>query len=484
MKRFSFIRLLFVVAFMVEMVDATPVRGQRLEKEVQTSKYLRNSVCLMMMEDESIPQKYILEDSFLNAEWNAKYNNHNIDCRVIDPSQLEITSEDVESFNLACTSNEQYLDLRRTGMRAPKQTIYNEAMTQILRNAMAEMTETVDTVIQLNAARKANKYLIENQVAKQCFDKWFMDAEGNYSEAVLAQRGLMNASAAEQEVAAASVAARQKLLREKMDVDELVGNTFVVVSRFSYKDKDGVVNDRLLPLEAAAQLDPSGYGGMAISLAKMAIKASVGAGYYVTVDSYLFRLRWTPEIREQFFALWNEKGEFDKEAYEKAQFASLQFIGNERAWARTRAGLFTEKSEEELIRLAAVDAVDEVLAKFERKYDQFKTKTPLYISVTKDKKGREKRNYGVLLGKRDGLKGGEKFEVLEKVEKKQDDGTVKITYNKKGELEVDKKHVWDNTYSTLLAKPSADGHRPYTALKGKGKTSYYDGMLLRLKSGK
>lgn len=483
MERFSTKNLCSFVALGATVLSLLPAHAQELQKEVQTDKYMRNSVCLMMLEDASVPQKEILEDAFLNAAWNEKYNNHNISERIIDPAQLTITAQDEADFNMACTPIEQYLELKRNGGAAPKQPYYNEMMTQIIRSLVSSMSETVDTVIQLNVARTANKYLLENRVAKQLADMWLMDASGNYTDSVLVERGMLNVSADERDVASASAAAQQKLLRE-IDMAELLGNTFVVATRFSYKPKEGVVADRMMPLYAAAELDPSGYGKMGLKIAQMGVNASLGKGYYVTVDSYLFRLRWNEEIEGEFYNLWdNTTGEFNREVYDKGDLFSLQFIGNERAWAKTKAGIFADKSEEELIRLAAVDAVDAVLAKFEKKYDQFKTKTPLIVREGIDKKGKPVRTYAVRLGTRDGLEGGEVFEVLEKQTKQTKFGD-RTVYDKKGELIVDKKNVWNNSYSDLAGADETESAEEMTLLTGKDKGVYYEGMLLRMKTAK
>lgn len=482
-KRLFAWRCAVLVAFLGVMGRPAAGQDRPLSKEVTTDRYERNSVCLMMMEDASVPQKDILRKAFLEAGWNNKYNNHNLGVRIMDPDLLRLDAEDVAAFDMACTPNGLYFDLKASGAPAPAQTFYNENMSQILRSLMAEVSQTVDTVIQLNAARMANKFLVEQHIAKQCVDKWFFDGQGNYTEALIEERGLLEASAGEVAVANASVAQRQKLLREKCDLNELMENTFVVVTRFSYKDKDGVINDRMLPLEALAQCESSGYAGLGVSMAKMAIKASVGAGYYVAVDSYLFRLRWNEALTNEFYSLWNENGEFDRAKYDAADFAALQFIGNEREWVRTKAGIFTDKSEEELIRMAAVEAVDAVLAKFERKYDQFKTKTPLCVREEEDRKGRIRHVYGVRLGTRDGLKGGEVFEVLEKKVEQLPDGTQQVSYNKKGELTVSKKNVWDNMFvpGTEEAAARQDG---MTLLVGRDKKAYYEGLLLRMKTKK
>lgn len=476
---------LYVAAFAAAGVMAQGVVAQELNKKVTSDEYVRNSVCLIMMEDASVPQKDVLREAFLHAEWNPKYNNHNLDesLRVIDPTAYTLTAEDEAAFNLACTPTEQYLNILETGGTAPKQTYYNEAMNQILRQLMATQAQTVDTVIKLNVARLANKYLLENGVAKRLADGWFIGPDGQYTDSIALKRGMLNVSADESEVAAATEAGDHYLMRQ-IDLAELVGNTFVVVTRFGYKPKDALVADIMLPMYAAAEFDPSGYGKMGLKVAEVGVKAGLGAGYYVTVDSYLFRLRWNDNIAERFNELWdNETGAFKLDAYNASDLFSLQFIGNERAWAKTKAGIFTDKDENELIRLAAADAVDGVLAKFERKYDEFKTKTPLIVHEGTDKKGRPVRTYAARIGTRDGLEGGEVFEVLEKkIEMK--DSVERVTYVKKGELTVDKKNVWDNSYSTEAGAPSEENKTGETLLVGKSKDAYYEGLLLRMKTKK
>ncbi|MDE5706687.1 MAG: hypothetical protein K2H69_00685, partial [Alistipes sp.] len=106
-----------------------------------------------------------------------------------------------------------------------------------------------------------------------------------------------------------------------------------------------------------------------------------------------------------------------------------------------------------------------------------------------DKKGNAVRTYAARIGTRDGLKGGEVFEVLEK-EVYEKDGAERVRYNKKGELTVSKKQVWDNTYSAGQEEAAGlndkkKGEAPTeTLLEGKDKQAYYEGMLLRMKSSK
>lgn len=64
------------------------------------------------------------------------------------------------------------------------------------------------------------------------------------------------------------------------------------------------------------------------------------------------------------------------------------------------------------------------------------------------------------------------------------DSVERVTYVKKGELTVDKKNVWDNSYSTEAGAPSEENKEGETLLVGKSKDAYYEGLLLRMKTKK
>ncbi len=496
MKRSRWFGALLAAALLVPQ-SGDAQNNEKLDKKVSGNKYLRNSVCLMMMTDKSVDEtkRPILENAFFNAKWNNKYNNHNIanEDRVIDPDLLTITDEDIAAFNMVCQPTDQFLSLKNSGSPAPKQKYYNEAMTQITRSLMSEMAKqysengktTIDTVIRLNVARMATKFLNEHDVAKKLLDKWFF-SYNQYSDTLIIERGLMNVTPEELAVAKASREAYDKLVSEKVDFLELVGNTFVVVTRYCYKDKHGVLADRLLPLRVAAQYDSSGYGAMGLKLAEMAIKASTPDGYYVTVDSYLFRLRWNPAIEETFGNLFdNNTGAFKTADFAACTDFALEFIGNERAWVRTQGKESRDMTDDELTYLAAQKAVNAVLAKFEAKYDQFKTKTPLIIRQSEpDKKGKTEQLYTVALGSRDGLEGGEVFDVLE-LKMKGEEGAEVTKYNKVGELVVDKKRIWNNDEEGLVDAVD-DGSPKYTVLvpKDKKKTFEDKGYMLRMQNKK
>ena len=480
---------------LLALLTLETAQAQKTDK-ITTSDYARNSICMLMMLDESVTEdmRPILQEAFFSGVWNNKYNNHNIadSLRVLDPAKLTLTDADKAAFNLACQPTDSFLQLIESGEPAPKQKKYNEASTEIFRKIVAEKAKefntegsTIDTVIRLNVARMANKFIEENKVAKHVTSKWILDGNNNYTDALLVERGLLNVTADEVARAKATAAAWNQLVAENVDFQDLFGNTFVVVTRYCYKDKHAVIGDYMIPLYVAAAFDPSGYAGMGLAATEMTVKMATPDGWYVTVDSYLFRLRWNELIGEKFYHMFDENGQFKKDEYDASKVFALEFIGNEKAWVNTKAKESRGLDEAGLVRLAATKATNAALAKFEAKYDQFKTKVPLIVQEGVDKKGKKVNSYAVALGTRDGLSGGEIFDVLE-VKAKGKEGNKHTVYNKIGELVVDKKQVWDNEEVGLIEGLNEDEAVQYTKLNPKDKNQVFEnhGYLLRMQNKK
>jgi hypothetical protein len=80
---------------------------------------------------------------------------------------------------------------------------------------------------------------------------------------------------------------------------------------------------------------------------------------------------------------------------------------------------------------------------------------------------------------KEGLEGGEKFEVLEA---NMDPKTGIIEYKKKGTIKVDKNLIWDNRYNAGLPITDETGAEIKNPLNGttfEGGSKFYPGMLIR-----
>jgi hypothetical protein len=125
-----------------------------------------------------------------------------------------------------------------------------------------------------------------------------------------------------------------------------------------------------------------------------------------------------------------------------------------------------------MIDMALVRNIDNTFAKLQKEYDVFKPKVPILSldPITAD------------IGMKEGLSGGEKFEILEL---NVDPTTGVSEYKVLGTIKVDKKKVWDNQYKLNDGKEVAldkDGNPipelTATSFKGGG-SKLYPGLLLK-----
>ena len=139
-----------------------------------------------------------------------------------------------------------------------------------------------------------------------------------------------------------------------------------------------------------------------------------------------------------------------------------------------RVNLFQDKTEEQIVEIATVRNIDAVYEKLQKKYEAFRPKVPLLTNDPITSK----------IGMKEGLEGGEKFEVLEQTINQE---TGRTEYKRKGTIKVNSDLVWDNRYYNAgeeqpIADANKDGvQKPVidkTTFQGKGK-KLYPGMLIR-----
>jgi hypothetical protein len=161
----------------------------------------------------------------------------------------------------------------------------------------------------------------------------------------------------------------------------------------------------------------------------------------------------------EFYNNWDNPA-----AFGQMDFA-LEFVGEQ---SNSSIVLFTSDPIA-AIKKTEVNNVDKVFAELQKKYDVFKPKVPI---LTADPLTAQ-------IGKKEGLEGGEKFEILEMT---QDPETGRTKYVKIATTSVDKKLIWDNRYNGGEAPESEvkgkDGN-PITATHFKKDKKAQPGMLLK-----
>jgi hypothetical protein len=398
-------------------------------------KYRRSSLHTMVIESESFPNKEVVLKAFNTAPFPEKYNEHTIGQKSFNPANFTLSSEELDSIYKP----------KGKGM------LSQIASSLLVDSAKKEMPY------------KIQKYFDNEKVANKIVSKWFnRQSDGSFDFNLVADRGVFNASFLETKSAQAS---SDGLALLKTTGLELIGNTFVVVNKFKFYPNEPVA--AIIRDLAKAQVAQSLAGKPQFLIDKAnkgldAVYEKTKEGYTIIATSFLYKLVWNDSISTVFFTdMYMEKGGVDakkKALFDNTDLFKLEFVGDETASSLVTFSLKEKRTEEQVITLSTTRIIDRVYAKLQKKYDVFKTKTPLYTGYPITAK----------IGVKEGLEGGEKFEVLEQ---NIDEKTGAATYKSIGTIKVDKNLVWDNTYTDGQA-PAEEVVPEATATeteKGKGK---------------
>jgi hypothetical protein len=369
-------------------------------------KYRRSSLYTLMLDDPSRPYANVIKASFEKGPIPEKFNDHNLGTRTMPAANVKDETENIKAF------------------------------------------------------------LEANNVARDVVAKWFNRSEkGGFNMDLIAKRGSYDASALD----IAKAKQSQRGLASVADAgEELIKNTFVLVNDYNYVSKEEVGKKVNKWLDAVA----SATGNSDLAAAQEGV-TFLGKGYVVKTTAFLFRLKWDEETAAIFYNdYWADDATITpekKKAFDESKIFKLELIGSDNSWADVQSTTLTKKTEEELIEKATVKAVDAVIVKLQKNYDEFKTKTPLYSGEPISAK----------IGLKEGLSEKSKFDVLEQRQDK--DG--KTEYVVVGSLKVDDSQpIWDNRYGADEENPAnADGKTFFKKTSGK---EFYAGMLIVQKKGK
>ncbi len=405
--------------------------AQMAEKPLDV-KYRRSSLHTMVVESEKFPQKDVVLKAFNNAPFPDKYNDHQISQKSFNPANYTLTAEE-------------------------KAKIYT--------SSKMGKTDSINKELPI----RIQKYLEKEKIANKLVAKWFdRQADGSFDCNLVADRGVFNASFLETKTAQAS-SEGQALL--KTAGFELIDNTFVVVNKFKFIENEPVARVIRDAAKVAASKLPMGQD-MAMKAADKAYDKAK-EGYSIWATSFLYKLVWNETVSNTFYTdFYMEKGSVDakkKEAFDKSELFKLEFVGDEEASALVTFSLSEKRTEELIIALSTVRIVDNVYAKLQKKYDVFKTKTPLFTGNPITAK----------IGTKEGLEGGEKFDVLEQVI---DEKTGVATYKSIGTIKVEKDGIWDNTYNADGAaglEASTEKKPVIDRTTFSGGKKFYPGLLIK-----
>jgi hypothetical protein len=432
MRKFLLLSLITVLGF-------NYVIGQDVKDTKPEIKYRRSSLHTILIESDKFPYKDTVISAYNNAPFPDKYNNHTIGEKSFNPYEFG----DIK------------IDTTDTAAKA-------------------------DPTGKINYRPVIDNYFAQKKVANKLVAKWFNRQEdGSFDMNLIGERGSYNASEMQANIAKGSARGVSSLADAGV---ELIGNTFVVVSKFNFVSNEIAARIIRDVAKIAASRIPNGMLSKAASVASDLAYNKMKEGYSVWTTSYLYKLVWNDSTEAVFYNdLWMDKTSLNpakKDAFDNSDLFKLEFVGDEKATGLVLFSLKEKRSEDKIIAIATVRTIDAVYAKLQKAYDVFKPKVPLHTGEPITAK----------IGMKEGLEGGEKFEVFEQT---QDPKTGLTAYVSKGVIKVDKKLIWDNRYnagegpimeadtipvdSTAKVEPKVILDR--TTFKG-GK-GFYSGMLIK-----
>ncbi len=322
--------------------------------------------------------------------------------------------------------------------------------------------------IDLKYLEAINKYIDENNVARQMVAKWFnRKADGSFDMSMIHERGAYNASAMEVKLASGSIRGMAAIKDAGI---ELIQNTFLVVNRMKFVKNEPIARATRDVAIAVARntIDNFVAQKAAIKAAEIAYNASKD-GYSVWNVAYLYQLEWNDEIANQFYMdMWMDSTSVDparKALFDETDIFKLNYIGYQKAKSVVLIGV--GRKAEDILKVATIRNIDRVYVKLQKAYDVFKTKTPIISADPVIAK----------IGMKEGLEPNDKFDVLEMV---LDEKTGLTRYDKVGTVKAKKKDIWDNRFvlSEDDTENKKDDKLQGTVFKGGGR-KVMAGMLLR-----
>ena len=436
----------------------------------------------MIIESERFPMKDTIITAFYNAPFPDKYDEHNFGEKSFDPKPYALSKEEKKGLKKSTSGFGDLVGSMGSG-----------ALTTFAANegiALDPATFDIDrTLLPEEVPVIIQKYLTQNKIANKMVAKWFnRQPDGSFDMNLIFDRGLYNASEKEASIAKKANDGTNLL---KYTGIELLGNTFLVVNRFNFIKNEIPANLARLGARILANKLSSPFNMIASKAADIAYNIAK-VGYSVQATSYLYKLKWNDSIQAVFDNdLYFDKLSLNptkKDVFDQSNLFKLEFVGSEKASGLVMIDLKSKgRTEETIIKTATVRTVDAVYAKLQKSYDVFMPKTALLSGDPITAK----------IGMKEGLIGGEKFEVFESV---QNPETGAIKYVSKGKITVDKKSIWDNRYNAgdevvsdpnntsvatteTIAKDSIVNNKSKTPVIDrttfKGGKTFYAGMLIK-----
>ena len=405
---------LAVMYFMAILLTGNVANAQETKEG-----YQRSSLHIINIENLNFDNAAKVQASYNKYPFPEKYDDHRIGNNSVNLGGYKLTQEEKDALGI-------------------KESELGKGLSGAVSSATAGILEDNSQV-----KNELDKFIKETKVAQELVKKWYsIKDDGTFNFSVFNDR--IKLSMSEEDKQRVQQAALANTEIDKMS-EKLINNTFVVFTKFNFVSN-------AIPAEAIRQIaytQADKLSGMLQTIARKAadkLYEKTSEGYSVWTNAWLYKLEWNEQIYTDFRKVMTSKEKLDINAFNAMNF-NLEFVGQEKANSLVTFSLKKgegDRTEDEIIELSTIRNVDKVFTKLQREYEVFK---PLYQLTGVDP-------FSAKLGMKEGLEGGEKFEILE---------IRGGEYNKIGTIDVDKNKVWDNRYGA----PKQEIDQTY--FKGKNK---------------
>ena len=352
----------------------------------ESLKYMRGSLCIMMIEHPTRQYNKEIEQVFKTMSTPERFNNHDVGVRIIR------FSNDIDQ--------------------------------------------------QANVVAFAK----ENMLAKRFVSKWFdrNKKTGGFDIELIKKRGHNNATIID--VKEALLQHRGLAILEDAG-ENLIGHTYWVVNDVQYVNQGNFFKGlKDVANLAASSAEAVSTKGKSLEKAFDNEKASAFdildsfKGFRVKITSYLFRLKWNEEIQNTFYSDYYTESP-DAEAAKVKAFAenkdlfSLEYVGSVTSTS-SKTSISGVTTNEKMIAKVCTRAFDKNIADLQHEFPEFRIKAQL-VSTSPLK---------AYIGMKEDITEKSRFEVLEIV--KDDRGVT--SYKRVGEIRPVKGKIWDNRFMASL----------------------------------
>ena len=407
--------------------------SQEGDMNSKTPQYLRSSLSMFLLKSDDLPK----QDVVLNA-WNTypfpdKYDENKIDNSPINAEQIQLTDEELLKAG--------YLQDTLSGLKLENAVSNSTSQKKMVKDNKrpVRFVNKSKTLGVLLPSRKEKyglvikKIIKEKKIANQLIAHWFgLDKNGEFDPnlTLMQERGYYNASKFEVQVAEGQARGHASLGDAG---EQLIKNSFVTFTNLDFYKNEPVARKIR---DAAKEKIKKSISSQSEFLKESSLKAAdltyeaTKDGYTLLSKTWLYRLSWNDSIAAVFYnTIWD-----NPEALDTTSLFSLELVGVQYNSSIVLFKLGDTRTEEQVVELALVRNVDNAFAKLQSSYAIFRpavaiTSTDPIIAP---------------IGKKEGLKGGEKFDVLEY---QLDQKTGELEWVKTRTVKASRKQIWDNRYN-------------------------------------